>query len=497
MSDTYTPKKAVIYARYSSHNQREESIEGQIRECTKFATANNIMIVGEYCDRAISGKTDNRAAFQRMMKDSERGIFDTVIMYTLDRFARNRYDSATYKAKLKRNGVRVLYAKQSIPDGPEGIILESVLEGYAEYYSENLSRNVKRGMKENALQCKTNGGNIPLGYRRGSDDRYEIDPAAAPIVREIFDLYANGKSVTQIIKILNDKGYRTAAGREFKKTSLQTILYNKKYIGVYEFDDVVIEGGVPAIVDRELFDKVQYMLKKNKRATGRMKAHANYLLSTKLFCGECGSTMVGESGTGKQGVIYNYYKCSGRKNHRGCNKHTEQKEWIENLVVRETINRILVPDVIEEIATKAAQILEDEYNDKSHLQALEADLKKTQSAINNIIKLVEKGVSNDDIETRLIELSSYKQDLLAQISREQMKKPIMSAEKIAYWLEGFLSTGDVDDVEYQQRIIDTLVNSVYIFDDPDGGRKVVITYNTTNKLTSTVKLSDIKGYALP
>ena len=148
--------KAVIYARYSSHSQREESIEGQIRECQDFASRNGFVIIDEYIDRALSGKTDNRENFQRMIKDSEKGHFQAVLMYTLDRFARNRYDSAMYKAKLKKNGVKIYYAKQSIPDTPEGIILESVLEGYAEYYSENLSRNIKRGMKENALQCKSN-----------------------------------------------------------------------------------------------------------------------------------------------------------------------------------------------------------------------------------------------------------------------------------------------------------------------------------------------------
>ena len=151
--------KAVIYARYSSHNQREESIEGQIRECQDFAARNDMTIVGEYIDRAVSGKTDNRADFQRMIRDSERGRFQVVLVYAIDRFARNRYDSAIYKAKLKKNGVKVFYAKQYIPDTPEGIILESVMEGYAEYYSQNLSIHVKRGMKENALQCKATGGN--------------------------------------------------------------------------------------------------------------------------------------------------------------------------------------------------------------------------------------------------------------------------------------------------------------------------------------------------
>ena len=161
--------KAVIYARYSSHNQREESIEGQLRECNSFASHNDMEIVAEYIDRAISGGTDDRPEFQRMIRDSDRKNFDAVIVYAIDRFARNRYDSATYKMKLKKNGVKVYYAKQSIPDSPEGIILESVMEGYAEYYSENLAMHIKRGQRENALQCKVVNGRPPLGYKTGAD----------------------------------------------------------------------------------------------------------------------------------------------------------------------------------------------------------------------------------------------------------------------------------------------------------------------------------------
>ena len=217
--------KAVIYARYSSHNQREESIEGQIRECQDFAARNDMTIVGEYIDRAISGKTDNRADFQRMIRDSERGRFQVVLVYAIDRFARNRYDSAIYKAKLKKNGVKVFYAKQYIPDTPEGIILESVMEGYAEYYSQNLAIHIKRGMKENALQCKVTGGTTPLGYRIGENKTYEIDPAGAKIVREIFQMYADGASINQIVTYCNAQGYRTARGGK----KVKVILIKNKY----------------------------------------------------------------------------------------------------------------------------------------------------------------------------------------------------------------------------------------------------------------------------
>ena len=144
--------KAVIYARYSSDNQREASIEGQIRECTAFAEKNGITVLRHYIDRAISAKTDNRPEFQNMIIDSNKKLFDMIIVWKLDRFARNRYDSARYKAQLKKNGVKVVSATEVISDGAEGIILESMLEGFAEYYSVDLSEKVVRGMTDNALK---------------------------------------------------------------------------------------------------------------------------------------------------------------------------------------------------------------------------------------------------------------------------------------------------------------------------------------------------------
>mgnify|MGYP000169938890 FL=1 len=144
----------VIYARYSSNHQREESIEGQLRECKAFAKVQNIDIINTYIDRALSAKTDDRPGFLKMIADSSKQAFDYVIVYQLDRFARNRYDSAFYKMKLKKNGVKVLSAKENITNDPAGIILESVLEGMAEYYSVELAQKVKRGMTENALAAR-------------------------------------------------------------------------------------------------------------------------------------------------------------------------------------------------------------------------------------------------------------------------------------------------------------------------------------------------------
>lgn len=454
-------------------------------------------VINEYCDRAISGKTDNRPSFQRLIKDSEKGHFDAVVMYTLDRFARNRYDSAIYKAKLKKNGVKVYYAKQPMPDTPEGIILESVLEGYAEYYSENLSRNIKRGLKENALQCiATGGAGLPLGYVIGEDRKYKIDPVGAKIVQEIFQMYADGMSTTQIIKECNERGYKTSRGNSFNKNSLRTMLKNDKYIGVYRFMDVVIEDGVPPIISRELFNKVQATLSHNFSARARNKAKEDYLLTTKLFCGHCGASMVGESGTSKSGKVHFYYKCVDRKRKHSCNKKVEKKDWIEEVVVRFTVEKVLTDENIDRIATKAMEIIEKESADTTYIEGLQSELKDINKKIKNIMTAIEEGIITSTTKGRLEELEAEKNEVEGRIAREEMKKPLLTKERIMFWLLSF-KNGDITDNEYRRRVIDTLLNSVYVYDEGDRGRKLVFTFNISGQNTATLSCSDIECSAPP
>ncbi len=289
--------RAVIYARYSCDNQREESIEGQLRECREFAVRKGYTLVGSYIDRAVSAKTDNRPEFQRMVKESSGGLFDMVIVWKLDRFARNRYDSAHYKAVLRKNGVKVISATEAISEGAEGIILESVLEGYAEYYSAELSEKVIRGMTENALKCQYNGGYVPIGYKIDESRHYQIDELVAPLVKEAFLMYVNGKQIKDIVEFMNEKGVVTSRKKPVTKTTISTVLQNRKYIGEYQYRDVVIPNGVPSIIAKEVFDMAKARLAKNRYGPAAMKAVIKYILSTKNVLNECGAFKIGESGT--------------------------------------------------------------------------------------------------------------------------------------------------------------------------------------------------------
>lgn len=458
--------RAVIYARYSSSGQREESIEGQLRDCYDFARKNGINVIGEYIDKAISGKTDKRPDFQRMLRDSERGHFDAVIMWKMDRFARNRYDSAIYKYKLKKNGVRIFYAKETIPDGPEGIILESVMEGYAEYYSENLSQNVRRGMYDSALELKTLGRKI-IGYKTGVDGKFEIDPGQAAVVRRIFEEYAAGECAKDIYTRLNEEGYRTSRNGLFNKNSLRRILENEKYIGVYEYEDIRVEGGIPAIVDRPLFEKVQKMIKKNH--TSPAAKREQFLLTTKLFCGHCGAAMTGDGGTSRVGKVYYYYTCNNRKYKRTCKKERAAKDKIEQLVVDALVQLVHSDDFINEVADKVMEYQERE-RDRSALDALEARQKENEKAIANMLAAIEAGIVTPSTKTRLMELEAERANIDKGIARELISDPTLERDQIVFFLERFRK-GDPNDEAYRLMLVDTFLNSVFLYDD---GKMVIV-----------------------
>ena len=475
--------KAVIYARYSSDSQREESIEGQIRECTEYANRNGMTLLRSYIDRALSARTADRPEFQNMIRDSEKGLFDIVLVWKIDRFSRDRYDSAHYKPLLKKNGVKVVSAKENISDGPEGIILESMVEGYAEYYSAELSEKIHRGQRENALKGRNNGGGIPLGYLLGSDQKLVIDPVTAPLVEEIFRRYADGETVRSIVEDFNTRGMKTKYGHSFSMNSFSRILKNRKYMGEYQYQDVVIPGGVPAIVSEDLFYRVQERIEKNKRAPAMAKADADYLPTTKLFCGMCERMMVGESGTSHTGDKHYYYKCAGAKRTKDCKKKSVKKEWIEKAVVVLTVNRVLKDDEISRIADSIIVLQESEDNT---IPALKKQLADTERGIKNMLNAIQQGILTSSTKERLEALEKQKENLQTAIAQAELQKPKYTKEQIVSWINQF-KYGDADSLEYQKRIIDTFVNSIFLFDD-----KIVITYNFKGG-TETITMKDIEA----
>ena len=475
--------KAVIYARYSSDNQREESIEGQLRECTAFAEKNGITVLRHYIDRAFSARTDNRPEFQNMIRDSGKKLFDMIIVWKLDRFARNRYDSARYKATLKKNGVKVVSATEVISEGAEGIILESVLEGYAEYYSADLSEKVVRGMTENALKCKYNGATVPIGYRIDSEQHFQIDPLKAPFVLEAFKRYDEGATMTQIRDWLNAQGVKNSRGQPIIYNNIQRLLSNRRYIGEYSYRSIIVPDGIPMIVPKELFDRVQEKLEKNRKAPARHKAEDDYLLTTKLFCGYCGAYLCGESGTSRTGLVHHYYKCvSVKKKRTECHKKPVRKDWIEDLVVRETMKMLMDDAAIEAIVSKLME-LQDREN--VNLPLYERQLHETETAINNLLNAIQQGILTKSTKARLEELESARDELENRIACEKLAKPKISAEFMTFWLHRFRQL-DVKQKSHRKMLIDVFINAIFLYDD-----KMVITFNYKEG-TETIAFDTLK-----
>lgn len=455
--------KAVIYARYSSDRQTEQSIEGQLRECQEFAEKEGIIIINNYIDRAISGKTDNRPAFQQMIADSSSHEFEYVIVYKLDRFARNRYDSAIYKAKLKKNGVKVLSAKENIMDSPEGIILEGLLEAMNEYYSAELSQKIKRGMRENRIKGKVTGGNVALGYRINSEKHLEIEEKGAEIVKTIFNMYCNGSNFAEICRYLNDKGLKTSRGSVFRNSTLSRIIPNRHYIG--EMSDEGIKN-CPAIIDEEIFFKANARLAQSASHRKHKSARADYILTSKLYCGICGKRMTGRTGTGKSKMYY-YYSCG-----------TAGDEWlrkneIEDIALKSTA-QYLTPSKIKQIAEKACKLYNNSIAADCETADLEKELKSTEKSIANIISAIEQGIFSSSTKSRLNELENRKTELETEIAGKKIKAPALKPKHFEMILKKFADIG-TDDEKLCKSMIETLIDKIVVYTD-----KIVITLNVAN-----------------
>ena len=449
--------RAAIYARYSAGpKQTDQSIEGQLRVCHQYCESKGLEVVAEYCDRHISGRTDDRPKFQEMISAAKNKEFEALVVYKTDRFARDKYDSAVYKRQLKKAGVQIFYAAESIPEGPEGIILESLMEGLAEYYSAELSQKIKRGMRENALKCHSVGSGISLGYKVLPDKSFAIDPEGASLVHEIARMYVSGLSKAEICRRVNAKGSKTLRGKPFTVNSLTKLLKNERYVGVYRYDDIVIKDGMPRILSDEEFIQVLTETERRKRERATPRKPEEYLLSGKLFCGHCQSPMIGVSGTSHSSGVYFYYMCRSQRQKKGCSKKPVPKDYIENLVVDLTKANLLQPDRIEDIAEKihAAQKEKPDVE----LKVLKKKKAEIEKAINNIVSAIEQGNGSKALSLRLEQLEADQEAVEKQILQQKRSKFLSKAE-ISTLLEKFVN------LKSKEEIISLFVTKVFLFDD--------------------------------
>ena len=468
-------KNAVIYARFSSHAQNEQSIEGQLAECYNFAQRNDLRITHEYIDRALTGTTDKRPEFLQMIEDSKRKGFQYVLVYQLDRFASNRYDSATYKAKLKKNGVRVLSAKENITDDASGILIEGVLESMAEYYSVELSQKVKRGIAMSAAKCKYFGGVIPLGYKVNSEKSFVLDEELAPVVKTVFEMFVAGSNYAELIRYLNGRGVKTTKGGEFNKNSFQRILSNRRYLGKYIYQGNEIDGGMPRIIDDELFGQAKQKLALYATAPARGKAKVEYILSEKLKCGYCGNNINGEYAKSHTGADFYYYKCRGRKMKlTDCNKSTIQKDTLENLIIDFTVEQLSEPQNIEAIINNLLAIQERNLKVNSTLIALQKEQREIETAIDNTMKAIAQGVITKTTTQYLKQYEERQEEITKLIVVEQSKETVTITEKeIRKYYQDALRLEP-------QMLVNYLIKEITLFDN-----RADIYYNSPIKSTDS------------
>ena len=480
---TCSPKTAVAYARYSSAGQRDVSIEQQLRDIRAYAKREGYTIVHEYADRAKSGfrHSEARTEFQSMMAASKRGGFDTVIVWKTDRFSRDREDAAIFKGQLRRVGVRVVPAMEPIPEGSAGVLLEGMLEATAEWYSRALSENVIRGLSDNAKRCLYNGASV-YGYTKGPDGRYAVVPEEAAVVRQIFDLYAGNHSAASIVRIISGQGIMNTRGAPFSLNAILYMLHNPRYIGTYIWGDIRIEGGMPAIIDKYVFEEVQQKLQNKSRhyETGIVE----YLLTGKAFCGHCGAMMVGDCGTSKTGDRHYYYSCQTHKARKGCDKKSVRKESLESAVMDHILDNVLQEPEIQRIAAAVMDAFQKSLAD-SPLPAAERDLEEVTREIDNINTAIAHGIWSSSTAGKLRELEETADTLRAKVDAlRYSESQLLDPQRVLFHLR-HCRDGNRSDPEYRRYIFRTFLNAVFVFDD-----HLKIAINNVEGATQ-IKLTDL------
>ena len=466
---TTCPKKtAVAYARYSSAQQRDVSIEQQLNDIREYAAREGYTIIHEYADHAKSGfkNVDRRVEFQAMLAAAEVGAFDTVIAWKVDRFGRNRRESAIFKGQLADHGISVIYAMEPIPDGAAGVLTEGMLESLAEWYSRTIGENTKRGLHDNASKCMVVGP-CAYGYKKSADSRYEIDEAEAAIVRRVFTYYSQGYSVESVVRMLNNEGIMTRKGQPFQRSSILSLLKNEIYIGIYHACGQNVPGGAPAIISRDLWDTCQFMRQKTHQYY--FSSPEGYLLSRKCTCGYCNSYMYGNyssSGNGPKDNKrrYYYYACRGKKEKRCSESSFIRKEVIEKPIIDSIFNGILRGPLLDKFIQMTVETLSYTRIESPRAQ-FEKEYKDVQKKIDNINTAISNGIWSESTGDMLRSLTRRSAELQKLISYHKMTdvKPI-SEDRIRFYFSK-MAEGDYSNYEYLKTLVNSLINTVKVYKD--------------------------------
>ena len=458
-------KKGVIYARYSCDKQTENSTKAQLRECREWAEKNDITVIDTYCDEAISGRTDRRPAFQKMIADAQRGYFECIVVWKGDRFSRSRADAAKYKTMLKKLGIRVLSVTEPNIEGSQAILMDGINEAFAEYYSVELAEKINRGLDQNALDGKWNGGAVPLGYDHDpKTQRLSINEKEAEVVRKIFKLYTEDQLSANAIGVrLQQEGFITKRGKLISKAGVYSVLTHECYTGVYHWRQYTVKNIFPPIIDEETYQAAQALLKKNCHSRGVKSTGIEYFLAGRLYCGQCGRKMVGRSGYGGHNhKKYYYYSCKDTHGKRVCPMKDVPKDLIEESVIRILREKVLLDKGMREYFTDA--ILGYVNGENPEIPALEKELDELNAKIMKLVLLAEEMDDIEEVAERLKALKSKREGIQENLRLLKHRVSSVDAVDVNSFFD-HLASCPFETPEDRRFLVNTFLHKAYVFDD--------------------------------
>lgn len=492
---------AVAYCRFSSDKQRDESIEAQKRAINLYAEQNNFTVLEYYEDKAQSAKNDKRTNFQRMVREMPNNNIGTILVHKMDRFSRNIMQFLEYEKKFIEMGVKIVYVAQPEMNNK---FVKMMYATMAEQFLDNLSSEVTKGMIINAEHSKRNGSIVPYGYKveplrdaagnlllnkNGSElHKVVIDPERAEAVKLIFQMTIDGHTRAKIIETLTQKGYRKISkknfGKEFTGTCLDKILRNERYTGEYDFHynkgtrDKPISATIrvtqefPAIISKETFATAQKILQARKHRAP-VNAAEEYLLTGKIFCGECKKPYNGMR-CKRHGKMYVYYKCDNQSSYKNgryqknyCHNNSIQKSMIEQYVIDELKQIVFNDAYIDQVYAEYDKYVKAQAINTSMVETLKHKLQDIENSIANILDTISRGYTSPSIMERLTQLENGKNHTLIRIKEEENTTAYLSASKddVRRVYRQTRAILDSNDFAAKKRIIANFVNKIIVYQD--------------------------------
>ena len=468
--------RAAIYARFSSHNQRSESIEIQVEKSRAYCEENALDVVRVYTDYAHTGTNTDREGFQSMMEDAKAGIFDYVVIYKVTRIMRNRDEMALARIMLRKSGVEILYAGESLGGGSTRVLQLGMLEVLAEYESALNAERVRDGIQKNAERGMANG-QVRYGWDI-IDGYYQINEHEAGVLRKMKDMLLTGRTVAEIAAAFPAE--RTWRGNPFSFSTVDRLLRREQNCGVYDYAGHRIEGGMPALWSREEQERLESALNSKYRSHRRINAAEEAPLSGKMVCGDCGRAYVGTSGTGKSGKVYTYYKCPG------C-RRTFRRDVVEEAVCDAILDSLAKPATRARLKEAWEEYREEEGVEQDvraeEIERLRKEIGKIDSAFENIWKAIEGGITPPGAKERVSSLEKHKSELEIELREaEESESSTITWQDYEGWLDSLAVDPDpwaiIDMFVQKIVVVGDELRLCFAFDDVDDDELVDINKNT-------------------